>query len=108
MKLESTLLAYVSSLFGRVLSRAPTLADGREQEILARYQALSKEHFNLNSDYLSERDNRRNYQKTLEEKMAQVADYERQLVRCPGAKSASPRRVLTEKIGCKFVRLGPY
>ncbi|RYO31571.1 hypothetical protein AA0111_g4828 [Alternaria arborescens] len=48
-------------------------------EILAKYQALSEEHGNLKNDYLSERDIRRNYQRTVEEKQGLVGDYERQL-----------------------------
>jgi hypothetical protein len=35
----------------------------------------------LKNDYLSERDIRRNYQRTVEEKQGLVGDYERQLVR---------------------------
>ncbi|KAL1795878.1 hypothetical protein ACET3X_006102 [Alternaria dauci] len=48
-------------------------------EILAKYQALSEELGNLKNDYLSERDIRRNYQRTVEEKQGLVGDYERQL-----------------------------
>jgi hypothetical protein len=63
-----------------------------KQEILAKYQALSEEHANLKNDYLSERDIRRNYQKTVDEKQSLVGDYERQLVRHP---PSSQRREFT-------------
>ncbi|RMZ67131.1 c-x8-c-x5-c-x3-h type zinc finger [Pyrenophora seminiperda CCB06] len=56
--------------------------EAREQfvsEILAKYQALAEEHTNLKNDYLSERDIRRNYQRTVDEKQALVGDHERQL-----------------------------
>ncbi|KAF1844552.1 uncharacterized protein K460DRAFT_404844 [Cucurbitaria berberidis CBS 394.84] len=48
-------------------------------EILARYKSLSEEHTHLKNDYLSERDIRRNYQRTVEEKQNLVGEYERQL-----------------------------
>ncbi|EFQ91728.1 hypothetical protein PTT_11369 [Pyrenophora teres f. teres 0-1] len=56
--------------------------EAREQfvsEILAKYQALAEEHTNLKNDYMSERDIRRNYQRTVEEKQALVGEHERQL-----------------------------
>ncbi|KAI4621707.1 hypothetical protein J4E80_004077 [Alternaria sp. BMP 0032] len=56
--------------------------EAREQfvtEILAKYRELSEEHANLKNDYLSERDIRRNYQRTVDEKQALVGDYTRQL-----------------------------
>ncbi|KAL6154344.1 hypothetical protein ACJQWK_01821 [Exserohilum turcicum] len=46
-------------------------------EILGKYQALTEEHTNLHNDYLSERDNRRNYQRLAEERQAQVVEFER-------------------------------
>lgn len=60
----------------------PSLLRAGKQELVAKYEALSDQYSELKSDYLSERDNRRNYQKTLEEKLALVADCERQLVGC--------------------------
>ncbi|KAF1828438.1 hypothetical protein BDW02DRAFT_512283 [Decorospora gaudefroyi] len=56
--------------------------EAREQfvsELLAKYQNLAEEHANLKNDYLSERDIRRNYQRTVDEKQSVVGDYERQL-----------------------------
>ncbi|KAI0583435.1 hypothetical protein TUN199_05715 [Pyrenophora tritici-repentis] len=56
--------------------------EAREQfvsEILSKYQALAEEHANLKNDYLSERDIRRNYQRTVDEKQALVGEHERQL-----------------------------
>jgi hypothetical protein len=58
------------------------MADETPQEILSKYQSLAEEHSNLKNDYLSERDIRRNYQRTVEEKQSVVGDYERQLVGC--------------------------
>lgn len=60
----------------------PSSLTVEKQELVAKYAALSDQYADLKNDYLSERDNRRNYQKTLEEKLALVADCERQLVRC--------------------------
>ncbi|CAO2648523.1 Nn.00g077900.m01.CDS01 [Neocucurbitaria sp. VM-36] len=56
--------------------------DAREHlvsEVLAKYRSLSEEHFILKNDYASERDIRRNYQNTVEEKQSLVREYERQL-----------------------------
>ncbi|KAH4895970.1 hypothetical protein HBH74_194040 [Parastagonospora nodorum] len=56
--------------------------DARERlvsEIIEKYKALSEEHTNLKNDYLSERDIRRNYQRTVEEQRKDVSAYGRQL-----------------------------
>lgn len=49
------------------------------QEIIEKFKALNEEYTNLKNDYLSERDIRRNYQRTVEEHKHQVSSYERQL-----------------------------
>ncbi|KAF2128803.1 hypothetical protein P153DRAFT_292341 [Dothidotthia symphoricarpi CBS 119687] len=48
-------------------------------ELIQKYSSLLEEHANLKNDYLSERDIRRNYQTTVEEKRIIVGGYERQL-----------------------------
>lgn len=50
------------------------------QELLEKYKNLSEEHANLTNDYLSEREIRRSFQKTKDEKQSLVDFYERQLV----------------------------
>ncbi|KAJ5055957.1 hypothetical protein J3E74DRAFT_253569 [Bipolaris maydis] len=70
------------SSFKEHMQRFRASDEAREQfvsELVAKYAALSDQYADLKNDYLSERDNRRNYQKTLEEKLALVADCERQL-----------------------------
>jgi hypothetical protein len=47
------------------------------QEIIEKYRTLSEEHSNLKNDYLSERDIRRNYQRTVDEQKQEVSAYER-------------------------------
>lgn len=51
------------------------------QELVETFSGLLREHAELQSDYLSERDNRRNYQNRVEEAHRSVSEHERQLVR---------------------------
>ncbi|KAH7411790.1 hypothetical protein DE146DRAFT_254622 [Phaeosphaeria sp. MPI-PUGE-AT-0046c] len=48
-------------------------------EIIEKYKALSEEHANLRNDYVSERDIRRNYQRTVDDCQQKLHYYERQL-----------------------------
>jgi hypothetical protein len=48
-------------------------------ELIGKYSALLEEHAHLQSDYQSERDIRRNYQKSVDEKHRAVEEYNRQL-----------------------------
>lgn len=48
--------------------------------MLDRYTILLEEHANLQNDYTSERDIRRNYQKSVDQMHRQVADTQRELV----------------------------
>lgn len=57
------------------------------QDMLDRYTALLEEHANLKNDYASERDIRRNYQRSVDQMQRQVAETHRELVRCPPALS---------------------
>jgi protein-tyrosine phosphatase len=50
------------------------------QDLVEKLSCLLREHAELKSDYLSERDNRRNYQNRVEEAHRAVGEYERQLV----------------------------
>ncbi|KAF1917944.1 hypothetical protein BDU57DRAFT_514446 [Ampelomyces quisqualis] len=47
-------------------------------ELIAKFQTLSEDYNNLKDDYASERDIRRNYQKTVDDQKQKVRDYERQ------------------------------
>jgi hypothetical protein len=49
-------------------------------ELIGRYSTLLEEHAHLKSDYQSERDIRRNYQRSVDEKHRVVEEYNRQLV----------------------------
>jgi hypothetical protein len=51
-----------------------------DQELIGRYSTLLEEHAHLKSDYQSERDIRRNYQRSVDEKHRVVEEYNRQLV----------------------------
>lgn len=53
------------------------------QELLASYKKLLDEHRDLRNDYDVERDNRRRYQNTVEQKHHLVGEYERQFVSNP-------------------------
>jgi uncharacterized protein (UPF0147 family) len=55
------------------------MSDGK-QEMLQQYSALLEEHQNLKNDYTSERDIRRNYQKSVEQMQRHHADTQRDLV----------------------------
>ncbi|KAH7392892.1 hypothetical protein BKA66DRAFT_457119 [Pyrenochaeta sp. MPI-SDFR-AT-0127] len=71
--------------FANILSRMESFRasdEAREQlfsELLEKYKNLSEEHANLKNDYLSEREIRRSFQKTKDEKIGLVEEYERQL-----------------------------
>jgi ABC-type uncharacterized transport system auxiliary subunit len=62
------------------VSRFPNSMLTRDQELIGKYSALLEEHAHLQSDYQSERDIRRNYQKSVDEKHRVVEEYNRQLV----------------------------
>ncbi|KAJ4369862.1 hypothetical protein N0V83_005626 [Neocucurbitaria cava] len=69
-------------LFLQEMQRFRASDEARERlvnEVLAKYSTLSEEHFILKNDYASERDIRRNYQSTVEEKQSLIREYERQL-----------------------------
>jgi hypothetical protein len=51
------------------------------QELIEKLSSLLREQTELKSDYLSERDNRRNYQNRVEEAHRAVTEQQRQLVR---------------------------
>jgi hypothetical protein len=50
------------------------------QELIEKFSSLLREHSELKSDYLSERDNRRNYQSRVEEVHRAMSEHERQQV----------------------------
>jgi hypothetical protein len=52
----------------------------RVKELIEKFSSLMREHSELQSDYLSERDNRRNYQSRAEEVHRAMNEHERQLV----------------------------
>ncbi|KAJ8115693.1 hypothetical protein OPT61_g2722 [Boeremia exigua] len=53
--------------------------DNLVNELIEKFSSLLREHAELKSDYLSERDNRRNYQSRIEDAHRAVSDHERQL-----------------------------
>jgi len=66
-----------------------------DQHILEGYSALLEENDNLKNDLASERDNRRNYQKLVDQMQRQLGETHRELVRCslrPDAHSVLNRR----------------
>lgn len=50
------------------------------QELAEKFSGLLRKHEELESDYQSERDNRRNYQRTVDQAHRAVTEYERQIV----------------------------
>lgn len=65
-----------------------------KQELIEKLSNLSKEHADLQSDYLSERDIRRNYQNRIDEGKRVVVEHERQLVSTDSFFQKSPCDVI--------------
>lgn len=92
----------------RVACHCAAFTNTRAQDILSKYQILAREHATLKDDYSSEREIRRSYQRTVDEKQALVGEYERQLVGCPLLDVNLRCLFADNRAGRKFVRFGTY